>query len=180
MRRVHRHLILGPLALLVACEGADMPTEQTSAAAAPAGLLNSAAPAAATGSGHYFSGGEMRTFAFSAVDHGDGTASGNFQIVIHAIDRYVQAGVTCLTVRNDTAWIAGIITKTNHPAVIPGTVSYFWTVDGGEGAGAEDKVSTARINDAAGEDARFCSITPDEAFSGLPGNVVQRGNVQVH
>ena len=180
MRRIHRHLLLAPLAVLAACEGADIPTEQTSATAAPVILLNSEAPTAATGSGHYFSGGEMRTFAFSAVAHRDGTASGNFEIVIHAIDRHIQAEVTCLSVRNDTAWVAGVVTKTNHPAVIPGRVSYFWTVDGGEGVGAEDKVSTARINDAVGEDARFCSIMPDEAFSRLPGNVVLRGNVQVH
>jgi hypothetical protein len=175
MRRVHRHLILAPLAILVACEG-PAPTEPAMASAD----LSSVMLTAATGSGHYFSGGEQRTFSFSAVEHADGSASGQFEIVIHAIDRYIQASVTCVTVRNDTAWVAGVVTKTNHPAVIPGRVSYFWAVDGGEGAGTEDKVSTARINDAVGEDARFCSITPDEAFSGLPGNVVQRGNVQVH
>jgi hypothetical protein len=142
-------------------------------------LPSTAVSAGATGSGHYMSGGELRTFAFSAVGKADGSASGQYEIVIHAIDRFLHVGVTCMVVRNDTAWVAGIIERTNHPAIIEGSVSYFWAVDGGEGADAVDKVSTARINDAAGEDRRFCSLTPDEAFSGLPGNVVLKGNVQV-
>lgn len=176
MKRIRFHVLLASLTLLAACEAG---TDPTAPSAAPAATVT-AAPTSATGSGHYFSGGEQRTFAFSAVEHADGSASGQFEIVIHAIDRYIQANVTCVTVRNDTAWVGGVVTKTNHPAVIVGRVSYFWTVDGGEGADAVDKVSTARINDAVGEDARFCSITPDEAFSRLPGNVVLRGNVQVH
>lgn len=176
MRRIHRNLIFAPLAILVACERAA-PTEPS---VARTDVLSSAMLPAANGSGHYFSGGEQRTFAFSAISHANGSVSGQFQIVIHAIDRYIQADVTCVTVRNDTAWVGGVVSKTNHPAVIPGRVSYFWTVDGGEGPGAEDKVSTARINDAVGQDAAFCALTPDEEFSRLPGNIVQRGNVQVH
>ena len=84
-----------------------------------------------------------------------------------------------MTVRNDTAWVAGIIRQTNHPVLVPGRVSYFWAVDGGEGEGAIDKVSIARINDEPGEDRRFCRITPDEAFSRLPGVIVEHGNVQI-
>lgn len=135
--------------------------------------------ASATGSGHYTSGGELRTLGFSAVRRADGSVSGQYQVVIHAIDRSFHVGVTCLSVRNDTAWIAGIIERTDHPVIREGTVSYFWVADGGEGPGAVDKVSTARINDRPGEDQRFCSLMPDEAFSGLPGNVVEHGNVQV-
>ena len=176
MKRIRYHVLLASVTLLAACEAG---TDPTAPSAAPAAAVT-AAPTSATGSGHYFSGGEMRTFAFSAVEHRDGSASGQFEIVIHAIDRHIQASVTCVRVRNDTAWVAGVVTKTNHPAVIVGRVSYFWAVDGGEGAGAEDKVSTARINDRVGEDARFCALMPDEQFSGLPGNVVLRGNVQVH
>jgi hypothetical protein len=40
-------------------------------------------------------------------------------------------------------------------------------------------MSTARINDALGEDQRFCGLKPNEQFSGLPGNVLVHGNVQV-
>ena len=85
-----------------------------------------------------------------------------------------------MAVRNDTAWVAGIIDRTNHPAVIVGRVSYFWTVDNGEGQDTPDKMSTARINDAAGQDQVFCGLKPTEQFSGLPGNVLVHGNVQVN
>lgn len=56
---------------------------------------------------------------------------------------------------------------------------YFWTVDNGEASGTPDVMSAARINDALGEDQRFCRLTPDEPFSGLPGNALVHGNVQV-
>ena len=169
-----------PFAAVAIIAGCGSPDDLVGVAAPEAGALSvSAGPATATGSGHFTSGGELRSFALSAVGRDDGSASGEYQIVIHAIDRFLHVGVTCMVVRNDTAWVAGIITKTNHPAIIEGTVSYFWAVDGGEGEGAVDKVSIARINDRLGEDRRFCSLTPDEAFSGLPGRVVEKGNVQI-
>ena len=135
--------------------------------------------ASASGSAHYLSGGELRTMGFSAVVNEDGTAHGEYQVNIHAIDRYFHVTVTCMAVRNDTAWVAGIIDRTNHPAIIPGRVSYFWALDNGEASGVPDEMSTARINDAAGQDQVFCGLKPDEAFSGLPGNPLVHGNVQV-
>jgi hypothetical protein len=169
----------GAFASAACADGGPIDIDSTSD---PGGLVahnTSSAPPSATGSGHTLSGGEPRTFAFSAVSHGDGSASGNYVIVIHAIDAHIMVDVTCMRVLGDKAWVAGIIRKTNHPVVREGTVSYFWTVDGGEGRGAVDIVSTARINDAAGEDQRFCSLMPDEQTSGLPGNAVLGGNVQV-
>lgn len=179
MTRPRPILCVLALSLLAACDSpaapaGDAPAAAASAVATPAGVV-----ASATGSGHYTSGGELRTLAFSATRRADGSASGQYEVVIHAADAYFHVGVTCLSVRNDTAWIAGTITGTNHPVIRTGTVSYFWAVDGGEGPDAVDVVSTARINDRPGEDQRFCSLMPDEAFSGLPGHVVEHGNVQV-
>jgi hypothetical protein len=145
----------------------------------PAAVVTGGVTGSATGSGHYTSGGELRTLGFSAVAHADGSASGEYQVTIHAIDRFFHVSVTCLVVRNDTAWVAGIIDRTNHPVIVPGTVSYFWMFDDGEGPDAVDEVSTARINDVPGADRQFCTLTPDEAFSGLPGNEIEHGNVQV-
>lgn len=167
--------------LLVTINCAETSRSPTAASVGPTdSRMQAISGARATGSGHTVAGGEPRTFAFGAVGHPDGSASGSFQIVIHAIDAHIHVATTCMRVRNDTAWVAGIIAKSNHPVVREGTVSYFWASDGGEGPDAVDKVSTARINDAAGEDQRFCTLMPDEAFSGLPGNVVLGGNVQVH
>ena len=173
-------LAIAALVLAAGCDVTSAPTG-TGPAPAPRATIGTAAAITgiASGSGHYMSGGELRTFALSAVGHADGTARGEYQIVIHAIDRFLHVNVTCMVTRNDTAWVAGIIDRTNHPAIIEGSVSYFWAVDNGEGDGVVEKVSTARINDAAGEDQRFCSLTPDEQFSGLPGNVIRHGNVQV-
>lgn len=174
-------LALSSLALLGCDPGDDTvlapgigPGLEPDGSLAPAGV-----EASATGSGHYTSGGELRTLGFSAVRRADGSVSGEYHVVIHAVDRFFHVSVTCLSVRNDTAWIAGIVDRTDHPVIREGTVSYFWAVDGGEGPDAVDKVSTARINDRPGEDQRFCTLMPDEAFSGLPGNVVEHGNVQV-
>jgi hypothetical protein len=173
-------LAVATFVLAAGCESSSEPIAPSSALESAANIVPASAVAAtATGSGHYMSGGELRTFAFSAVGREDGSASGQYEIVIHAIDRFLHVDVTCMVVRNDTAWVAGIIDRTNHPAIIEGSVSYFWAVDNGEGAGVVEKVSTARINDRVGEDQRFCSLTPDEAFSGLPGNVILHGNVQV-
>jgi hypothetical protein len=175
---MRRHLvgIVVACAGIVACTETSTPTRvlAPSAASLAQGIVASAA-----GSAHYLSGGELRTMAFSAVAKEDGSASGEYQINIHAIDRYFHVSVTCMVVRNDTAWVAGVIDRTNHPAIIPGRVSYFWTVDNGEGQNTPDEMSTARINDAVGEDQRFCGLTPSEQFSGLPGNPLVHGNVQV-
>jgi hypothetical protein len=175
---MHRRFVgmLVACAGIVACDAASTPTRVL----APGKPLRSQGiVASATGSAHYMSGGELRTMAFNAVGKEDGTASGEYQINIHAIDRFLHVSVTCMRVRNDTAWVAGIIDRTNHPAIIPGTVSYFWTTDKGEGEGTVEKMSTARINDAAGQDQVFCNLQPSEQFSGLPGNVLLHGNVQV-
>ena len=166
-------------ALIAGCDVARTPVAPAADEAPASALSLGASGARATGSGHFTSGGELRTFAFSAIGRPDGSAAGQFQIVIHAIDRFLHVGVTCMTVRNDTAWVAGVIERTNHEAIQVGTVSYFWAVDHGEGDGVVDEVSIARINDRPGEDRRFCAITPDEAFSGLPGRDVEHGNVQI-
>ena len=176
---MRRHLV----GMLVAVAGVSACAESSSPARVLApgeASLSQGIVASAVGSAHYMSGGELRTMSFSAVSKDDGTAEGEFHVTIHATDRFFHVSVTCMAVRNDTAWVAGIIDQTNHPAVIPGRVSYFWTTDKGEGqATLPDKMSTARINDALGQDQRFCGLMPSEQFSGLPGNVLVHGNVQI-
>ncbi len=70
---------------------------------------SNATAARATGSGHYTFGGDVwRTFAFNARLKADGTASGNFQLVVHREGQ--KAGtyhgkVICLSVRDNQAWV---------------------------------------------------------------------------
>jgi hypothetical protein len=173
-RIVRTSLFLG--ALLVGCSEPSTTALdiEPQASAIPAPVV-----ASATGSGHFAQGGELRTFTFAAVGRADGSASGEYHVTIHAIDAFFHATVTCMRARGDTAWVAGVIDRTNHPVIQAGTVTYFWTVDGGEDPDATDIVSVARINDALGQDQVFCGLTPDEDFSGLPGRAVEKGNVQV-
>ena len=132
--------------------------------------------AQATGSGHYTSGGELRTFGFSALRRSDGSASGQYQIISRAGNGVgFHVDVTCMSTAGNQAWVAGIITHSDDPAVIEGTVSYFRAIDNGEGNGPPDQVSPARINDRAGEDILFCTEQP----TGLPLRNVEHGNVQV-
>lgn len=174
---MQRHLVGVLVVLAVAC---DTPATQLAAPpTADAPALSQGIVASATGSGHFTQGGELRTLALSATGQPDGSAQGNYQINIHAIDAYIHVAVTCMRARNDTAWIGGIITRTNHPVVVEGTVSYFWVVDKGEGPGAVDVVSAARVNDRAGEDQVFCGLTPPPEVSGLPANNIEVGNIQV-
>jgi hypothetical protein len=132
--------------------------------------------ASATGSGHFYVADEIRTLAFSAVGHANGTASGQYEIDVHATGVRFHVSVTCLSVSGNTAWIAGIIDKSSGPPVREGTVSYFYAVDNGEGAdAAPDIVSVARINDVPGADQEFCTRQPLL----LPPRAVVHGNVQV-
>jgi hypothetical protein len=81
-----------------------------------------------------------------------------------------------MTVEGNTAWVAGHISDTNAGFVTVGTVSYFYAIDNGEGGNAPaDVISTARINDVAGEDQLFCADKPLL----LPSFPIEQGNVQV-
>jgi hypothetical protein len=130
-----------------------------------------------TGSGHTPVGmtEDLREFTFHAVEHPDGTVSGSYRVERTDTGVFFTVDVRCMTVVGNTAWVAGRITETNSPAIRVGTVSYFWAVDGGEGAGAQDIVSIARINDRDEAEAEFCTTLPKL----LPPLAVEMGNVQI-
>jgi hypothetical protein len=130
------------------------------------------------GSGHTSVGiaNDLREFTFHAVQHPDGSVSGGYRVQRADIGVFFTVDVTCMAVVANTGWVAGIITETNAPNVVVGSVSSFWVRDNGEGEGdAADIVSTARINGAAGTDVAFCNARPLV----LPPNTVEFGNVQV-
>ena len=173
MRSVHQLVTLLALAAVPAC--ADGPLV---ADGAPPPRLDAVGggPTSATGSGHYFSGGEIRTLAFSAVRHDDGAVSGEYQLNVHALDAVIHVRVECLLVVGNRARLGGTVVRSTAPAVREGLKSYFWVVDNGEGADAlPDIVSTAGFNeDQEGLD-EFCHDGPTI----LPPHNVIHGNVQV-
>jgi hypothetical protein len=99
----------------------------------------------AGGHGNLISGGELRTFSFSAVQHPDGTVSGQVQVKNRALNVEVHVDVDCLKFEAGNRAIAGgTITRSSDPAFIaPGRISVFGVEDNGEGAAASaDRITT--------------------------------------
>lgn len=161
----------------VACAEAPV----TATAPAASWLSQSADGILLTGAGHTDLpvNGDMRNFTFHVKRAPDGAVSGGYRLHRHDIDAWFTVDATCMTVDGTTAWVGGIISDTNVPNLIRvGTVSYFFATDDGEGTGAADRISRARTNDRAGQDAVFCATQPRAAFDPNPLTILQ-GNVQL-
>lgn len=169
-----RHALWYPLAITAAVAACD--SGSANSPSAPTAVLAMGRESAVTGSGHVPSGSGLREFTLHATRKVDGSVNGSYRIEFTATGLYFVVTVTCMAVEGNTGWVAGIITETNWSIIRLGTVSYFYAIDNGEGAPAvPDRVSSARINDVAGEDLRFCTERPLL----LPAFDVQLGNVQV-
>src|SRR5688572_10428926 len=131
--------------------------------------------ASATGGIQRIRADELWVLAFNAVKRADGTTTGNYHVDRQDLGVKFDVDITCMAVRADTAWIAGIIRKVDGPLVREGTISYFWMVDKGEGDGAVDLASAIRINDLPGRDEEFCTANPKV----LVLTPVDFGNLQV-
>lgn len=126
------------------------------------------------GSGHVEQAAGLREFTFHAIQHPNGSASGSYRVVLPG-GAFFEADVTCLAVEGSTGWVGGTIRDSNVAAVIIGSTTMFFAIDGGEGGEATDIVSLAAINGAAGLDLAFCANRP----LALPQLTVTQGNVQV-
>lgn len=129
--------------------------------------------ASATGSGHIMSGGELRTFSFSARQFADGTARGQAQVNSRALDVFAQIEIDCLEVVGSTAHMSGVVTRSSNPAEAEiGEVRRFVVRDNGERAGdPADQISTIRRN-PAGETCADSSLVANRDL--LHGNVQVR------
>ena len=193
-----RRLLVTSLTLaaasIVGCDSATAPSATLHPQAA-AGLSNGIV-VSATGGGEI----DLSTaavgnakFSFSALQNGDGTASGQFRSVRETPAGLfdVQGEVTCVSVdaANHRAWIGGKVTKNNstNPAFLTaihevGDDVWFRVVDNGEGAAAAaDRSSTYGFEGAAGfiTSAAYCAGQPwpaDDART-FP---LSAGNIQVH
>ncbi len=130
-----------------------------------------------TGSGHFTSGGEFRTFAFNAVRRADGTVTGEYQGHNRAADVHWHGNVTCFTVIGNQAWIGGTTETSSDPnLIVPGTQSGFRVADNGEGRNTPpDQISLQFINAGAGFANAYCGAAPPAPAL----NDVQAGNIQV-
>lgn len=128
--------------------------------------------ATATGAGHFLQGTALRTFSFSAALRADGTATGQAE----GFRRYgglpVHLVVTCASISGNRAWIGGRVVTEKNPA-FPNTGG-FMVIDGGEGAGAVDRISFFWNDPDPAWGQRIC----DEQLE-FGSVAIQRGNIQV-
>jgi hypothetical protein len=139
----------------------------SSAPGAPNPVVNSA-----TGSGHRISGGEFRSFSFSARKRADGTSKGQAQVNARSLDALAHIAIDCLAVDGNVAHMSGVITHTSDPTVfLPNEQVHFAVKDNGQGANdPPDRVTGIPPNEP-----RTCNdALPSSAF-----NDIIRGNVKV-
>jgi hypothetical protein len=96
---------------------------------------------------HVEFGTALRTFAFVARNHADGTTSGEYQVDNQSAAGSRERGtVTCLSVEGNQAWIGGVITHSTIPGR-EGTARVFRVVDRGDGE-PPDQASVLIVGDA--------------------------------
>jgi len=138
-------------------------------------LAKGAVVQSVTGSGHFTVGGALRTFAFTARRHTDGSVSGEYQGVRHDLGVAWHGNITCFTIIGTQAWLGGIA-ESSGGVVIPGTEASWRVVDNGEGQNAPpDQITLQGVNLPPGAAAAYCAATP---AGGVLASV-EDGNIQV-
>jgi hypothetical protein len=87
----------------------------------------------ARGFGHFHVSGALRTFAFVARNHADGTTDGQYQIDNRSTGIKEAGVVSCLEVVGNSAWIGGTVTHSSDPLRV-GLQRTFRVVDRGDGS----------------------------------------------
>jgi len=156
-----------------------------------AGLLTSPAAAdgdpSASGHGNSISGGELRTFSFTAVQHADGTVTGEAEAFNRGFPIRVHWKIDCLKFEEgNRAITSGPITQSSDPEVAAvGRISVFGIEDNGEGENAPpDRITTVEVYaPEEGIDCNDFTFVGDELQkSGVVVNVlgpILAGNIQV-
>src|ERR671919_1764118 len=99
----------------------------------------------ASGAGHTGEGEDRRTFAVTAIQRPDGTASGQAQLFARGFPARVHMRVTCLRIEGDIAYVSGFNTNAD-PIVFQDIWAIFAVQDTGEGAGSPpDRVTGFHI-----------------------------------
>lgn len=145
----------------------------------------------ATGGGRYLLQNAFDTqFAFSAVLHDDGQASGNFHQFESDADGTVDftARVTCLAIdgENHRAWIGGVITenRSTNPGFTtaihqPGHDVWFRVLDNGQGPDDADRTTFLGFEGAIPSSQAYCDSRPWPAGNARTWPVTA-GNLSVH
>jgi hypothetical protein len=134
------------------------------------------AESSASASGHgtiLLEGGAKRQFSFTAVQHRDGTVSGNAVIHNPGFDFRSHVEITCLVVDGQRASFGGTVRSTNDPA-LNGNRGFFTVFDNGEPGRGADTISLVFFDEQVGVEA--CQSIGANDFPQIP---IDAGNVQV-
>jgi hypothetical protein len=134
----------------------------------------------ASGQGILTSDGELRTFSFTAVQHKDGTVTGQAEVNNRALNLRVHIEIVCLNIIGNRAYVGGFVTQSSLPSfTVPGDTAVFAVEDNGEGANAaSDRIT---LTGFAVFDTLDCHdpvvIDVLDNFAGF--NPIKAGNIQV-
>jgi hypothetical protein len=135
----------------------------------------------ASGQGSLTVDGELRTFAFSAVQQGVGPATGEAQVVNRSTGLVAHIKIVCLNIMGNQAFVGGFVTQSNLPSfTVPGDTAIFAAEDNGEGAQAQahpDKITLTGFGVVPHPDCFDLGIVGILTSRLLP---IQAGNVQVN
>jgi hypothetical protein len=131
-------------------------------------------PTSSTGNGQLTAGGELRTFAYTAITGPDGNIKGQAQLFNRAQGNKIHISINCLNVVGNTAVVGGIIVKSTGGAFDNWT-GVFAVEDNGEGnSDPADRLSlTFPYPPGSGV---TCFTFPFASFPSMP---IEGGNIQV-
>jgi hypothetical protein len=144
----------------------------------PATSASNKIVASATGSGHLTTGGQLRTFSFSARKYDDGTVKGEMQVNNREQGVVTHHAISCLVVNGNRAYLGTTIDSSSAAGLV-GVQTIVEVRDNGEGAAAPADQSTLFWY-GTGVSAASCADAGWQAFLDSVLLTVEHGNVQVH
>jgi hypothetical protein len=133
--------------------------------------------ASANGAGQITSGGEWRTFSFTAQKDSSNISSGQAELFSRASNLRVHMDIDCLKVVGNTATMSGTVTlvSDNVSGITVGLPIWFRVVDNGSGADSPPDL-ISRVGFFSGPPGVPCT---DGTV--LPANIpIEAGNITVH
>ena len=132
--------------------------------------------ASATGSGQFTSGGEWRTFSFTAQKDSSNNSSGQAELFSRAANLRVHMDIDCLNVVGNTATMSGTVSRDNANGAYVGDPIWFRVVDNGSGANSSPDLISRVAFFVSGP-----GVPCTDPSTVIPANIpIEAGNVTVH
>jgi hypothetical protein len=126
-----------------------------------------------------------RVFTITALEHEDGSVSGQFEMHLRQFPVRIHGRITCMGLQGNAAWLGGVIELIDGsfpgpPGLLigPGTPMRIRVVDNGEGSDAPtDLISGLGTfgGQSEGVELGYCATKPNQPML----NPVEAGNIQV-